>query len=688
MSSFPCDRIRNFGIIAHIDHGKSTLADRLLELTGTISKNPSENKQVLDKLKVERERGITGVHPFQRLFILLLLILVEVKAQTASMLTEHSGATYLLNLIDTPGHVDFAWEVLRSLTACQGALLLVDASQGVQAQTLSVYHAAKERGVKIIPVVNKVCIEMFTRVFCPQYTDYLAQIDLPAADPERIIAQMSATLDIDPSEVIRVSAKTGIGISNVLQAIIDRIPPPIAQRDQKLKALLFDSSYDRYRGVISLFSLQDGQLKKGDKIISCHTKKRYDVIEVGVMNPEETPVATLYAGQVRSSIVPLLPKVVYNIQTLQVGYVACNMKQSSEAHIGDTFYRMGEPVEPMGGFKQSKAMVYAGVFPVDSNDFPKLEESIARLTLTDRSVSVQRESSAALGQGCRLGFLGTLHMDVFRQRLEDEYDANVIITSPSVPYEVVYRGNKIKHVSNPVDFPDPHDHNVIEVREPMVKATIIVPDEYLGDMMDLVSSHRGTEIEHKYLDTGSTAARAMLTSTLPLSEVVTDFFDKLKQRSSGFASFDYEDAGYMQSDLYKVWVFPWKYELVEFDQNRRVMQMMLQLNGKPIDALAMVVHKSNIQKIGRIWTKKLKEVIPRQLFEVAIQATIGSKVQSRETISAIRKDVTAGLYGGHYERKLKHLERQKESKKKMKKVGNIELPQEAFYDILRTKQND
>ncbi|KAG9013242.1 Translation factor guf1 mitochondrial [Tulasnella sp. 427] len=567
-----------------------------------------------------------------------------VKAQTASMLMEHSNKTYLLNLIDTPGHVDFSWEVLRSLTACQGALLLVDASQGVQAQTLSVYHAAKERGVKIIPVVNK--------------------IDLPAADPERIIAQMSATLEIDPSEVIRVSAKTGIGVSNVLQAIVDRIPPPKALPDQKLKGLLFDSSYDRYRGVISLFSLQDGQIKKGmfgsvrglqlhsykssgDKIISCHTKKRYDVIEVGVMNPEETPVGTLYAGQ--------------------VGYVACNMKQSSEAHIGDTFYRMGEPVEPMPGFKQSKAMVYAGVFPVDSNDFPKLEESIARLTLTDRSVSVQRESSAALGQGCRLGFLGTLHMDVFRQRLEDEYDANVIITSPSVPYEIVYRGNKIRHVSNPVDFPDPHDHMVIEVREPMVRATIIVPDEYLGDMMDLVSAHRGADIEHKYLDTGSTAARAMLTSTLPLSEVVTDFFDKLKQRSSGFASFDYEDAGYMQSDLYK---------------------MMLQLNGKPIDALAMVVHKSNVQKVGRIWTKKLKEVIPRQLFEVAIQATIGSKVQARETISAIRKDVTAGLYGGHYERKLKHLERQRESKKKMKKVGNIELPQEAFYDILRTKQGN
>ncbi|KAG8902858.1 Translation factor guf1 mitochondrial [Tulasnella sp. 403] len=438
----------------------------------------------------------------------------------------------------------------------------------------------------------------------------------------------------------------GIGVSEVLEAIIKRIPPPVALREAPLKALLFDSS-----GVISLFSIQDGVLKKGDKIVSCHTKKRYDVIEVGVMNPEETPIGNIYAGQ--------------------VGYVACNMKQSSEgkSHIGDTFYQFGEAVEPLAGFKQSKAMVFAGVFPVDSNDFPKLEESIARLTLTDRSVSVQRESSAALGQGCRLGFLGTLHMDVFRQRLEDEYDANVIITSPSVPYEIVYRGtDKTKLISNPVDFPDPHDQKVIEVREPMVKATIIVPDEYLGDMMDLISNHRGTDIEHKYLDPGSsTAIRVMLTSTMPLSEIVTDFFDKLKQRSSGFASFDYEDASYMKSDLSK---------------------MMLQLNGKPIDALAMVVHKSNIAKTGRLWTKKLKEVIPRQLFEVAIQATIGSKVMARETISAIRKDVTAGLYGGHYERKLKHLERQRESKRKMKRVGNIELPQEAFYDILRTKQGE
>ncbi|KAG8928691.1 Translation factor guf1 mitochondrial [Tulasnella sp. 418] len=607
MVDFPPERIRNFGIIAHIDHGKSTLADRLLELTGTISSTAGANKQVLDKLKVERERGIT------------------VKAQTASMIHHLDNNPYLLNLIDTPGHVDFSWEVLRSLAACQGALLLVDATQGVQAQSLSVFHAAKERGVKIIPVLNK--------------------IDLPAADPERIMGQMSSTFGIDPDEVLQISAKTGLGVESVLEAIIERVPSPSPSPNTALKALLFDSSYDRYRGVISLFNVQSGVLRRGDKIQSCHTNKKYDVIDVGVMNPEETSTGSLHPGQ--------------------VGYVACNMKQSTEAHIGDTFFRVGEPVAPLGSFKASKAMVYAGIFPIDNNDFPKLEESIHRLTLTDRSVTVQRESSTALGQGHRLGFLGTLHMDVFRQRLEDEYDANVIITSPSVPYEAVYRNGKTKMISNPVEFPEPGDFKVVEVREPMVKATIIVPDEYLGQMMELITSHRGGEIDHKYLDAGSTSARVMLQSVMPLSEVVTDFFDQLKHRSSGFASFDYEEVGYMKSDLHK---------------------MMFQLNGKPIDALAMIVHKSNIAKVGRAWTKKLREVIPRQLFEVAIQAVIGSKVQARETLSAIRKDVTAGLYGGHYERKLKHLERQKESKKKMKRVGNVELPQEAFFDMLRTKQ--
>ncbi|KAK1217398.1 Translation factor guf1 mitochondrial [Marasmius sp. AFHP31] len=437
---YPTEVIRNFSIIAHIDHGKSTLADRLLEvLTRTIAKKESgKNEQVLDKLKVERDRGIT------------------VKAQTASMIHEFNGKRHLLNLIDTPGHVDFAWEVSRSLAACQGALLLVDASQGVQAQSISVFHIARERGLAIIPVLNK--------------------IDLPAAQPELVAAQMQSTFGIDPTDIIPISAKTGKGVDAVLRAVVERIPPP-PPSDLKapVKAFLFDSLYDRYRGVISLLNIQQGVLKKGDRIQSCHTRKRYEVTEIGIMHPEEVPTNSLHPGQ--------------------VGYIACNMKESSEAHIGDTLYRVGEPVEPMPGFKPSKAMVFAGVFPVNSNDFPKLEESIKRLTLTDRSVTVQRESSSALGQGSRLGFLGTLHMDVFRQRLEDEYDANIIITAPTVPYKgvnlgkrivfgrsleikVIYRDNKEVFISNPTEFPDASDPSskVKEIQEPVVKASIIVPE--------------------------------------------------------------------------------------------------------------------------------------------------------------------------------------------------------------------
>ncbi|KAF8643911.1 hypothetical protein AX16_008927 [Volvariella volvacea WC 439] len=625
LEAYSCKLIRNFSIIAHIDHGKSTLADRLLELTGTIQKKQvGRNEQVLDKLKVERERGIT------------------VKAQTASMTYSRNGSSYLLNLIDTPGHVDFSWEVSRSLAACQGALLLIDASQGVQAQSISVFHIAQERGLKIIPVLNK--------------------IDLPAAQPERIAAQIESTFGLDPSEILSISAKTGQGVEAVLNAIIERIPPPRGSEQEPLKAFLFDSFYDRYRGVISLVNLQGGKLQKGDKISSCHTRKRYEVQEVGIMHPEEVPVDSLRPGQ--------------------VGYIACNMKESSEAHIGDTLFRVGQPVEPMPGFKPAKAMVYAGIFPVDSSDFPKLEESIKRLTLTDRSVTVQRESSTALGQGCRLGFLGTLHMDVFRQRLEDEYDASVIITAPTVPYKIVYRDGKEVFISNPTEFPDVTDTTgkVKEIQEPVVRASIIVPEgkfmklledrylpfaEYFGDMMELCFSHRAEGLEHRYLDSGTaSSSRIMLTCILPLSEVVTDFFDQLKSRSSGYASFDYEDAGYMTSDLAK---------------------MSFLLNGKPVDALALIVHKSAQDTIGRKWVKKLHKVIPRQLFEVPIQAAIGRKIIARETLSALRADVTAGLYGGHYERKMKHLENQKESKRRMKKVGTVELPQEAFFDILSTK---
>ncbi|OBZ75760.1 Translation factor GUF1, mitochondrial [Grifola frondosa] len=549
---------------------------RLLELTGTIDKKTKGlNQQVLDKLKVERERGIT------------------VKAQTASMFHSKDGIRYLLNLIDTPGHVDFAWEVSRSLAACQGALLLVDATQGVQAQSISVFHIAQERGLTIIPVLNK--------------------IDMPAAQPDIIASQMQATFGIDPADILQISAKTGQGVENVLKAIIERIPPPVEDASAPLKAVLFDSSYDRYRGVISLLSIQNGVLKKGE---------------------------------------------------------------------------VGERVEPMPGFKPAKAMVYAGVFPVDSNDFLKLEESIKRLTLTDRSVEVTRESSTALGQGCRLGFLGTLHMDVFRQRLEDEYDASVIITAPTVPYKVVYK-DRTALVSNPTDFPDIADYGskVKEIQEPVVNASIIVPQgalraascvpkctnvhalflftqEYLGDMMDLCFSHRAENLDHRYLDSLGSSSRAILTCTLPLSEIVIDFFDKLKSRSSGFASFDYEDAGYQPSNLSK---------------------MVFLLNSKPVDALALIVHRSAEQEVGRAWVKKLHKVIPRQMFEVPIQAAIGRRIIARETLSAMRADVTAGLYGGHYERKMKHLENQKESKRKMKRIGSIDLPQEAFFDILSSK---
>ncbi|KAK0228813.1 P-loop containing nucleoside triphosphate hydrolase protein [Armillaria fumosa] len=614
MEDFTCDAIRNFSIIAHIDHGKSTLADR--SLTGTIQKKRTgKNEQVLDKLKVERERGITE-----------LLLTCTVKAQTASMFHKHEEKMHLLNLIDTPGHVDFAWEVSRSLAACQGALLLVDASQGVQAQSISVFHIAKERGLKIIPVLNK--------------------IDLPAAQPELMAAQMEAAFGIDPTDILHISAKTGKGVEEVLKAVIERIPPPTGDQNAPLKAFLFDSLYDRYRGVISLISVQGGVIRKGDRISSCHTRKRYDITEVGIMHPEEIPTNGLYPGQ--------------------VGYIACNMKESSEAHIGDTLHRHGTPVEPMPGFKPSKAMVYAGVFPVDSSDFPKLEESIKRLTLTDRSITIQCESSSALGQGCRLGFLGTLHMDVFRQRLEDEYDANIIITAPTVPFKIIPTKGNDYFISNPTEFPDIAESmgKVKEVQEPVVSASIIAPEEYFGEITDLCFIHRADNLDHRYLDAGSglASSRVIITCVMPLSEIVTDFFNQLKSRTSGFASFDYEDAGYQKSDLAK---------------------MVFLLNGKPVDALALVVHKSAQDKIGRAWVKKLHKVIPRQLFEVPIQAAIGKKVIARETLSAMRADVTAGLYGGHYERKMKHLENQKEGKRRMKKVGTVELPQEAFFDILK-----
>ncbi|KAI9638759.1 uncharacterized protein MKK02DRAFT_9599, partial [Dioszegia hungarica] len=598
---------RNISIIAHIDHGKSTLADRLLQLTGTLP--ASSSPQFLDKLKVEKERGIT------------------VKAQTVSLIHTHTdGERYLINLIDTPGHVDFSYEVSRSLGACEGALLLVDCTQGIQAQTLSVFHYAEEANLTLLPVINKV--------------------DLPHASPKETSEQIAATLGLPMGNHVHISAKSGLGVPQVLTSIIDELPPPppSEETDGRLRGLVFDTFYDHFRGVVSLVRLFSGSIRKGDKVRFLQAGKKYDVLEVGVHNPEEVPVDVLLDGQ--------------------VGYVVCNMKNSDEAHIGDTICHADKLVDALPGFKPMKAMVYAGVFPVDSGDFSKLEEAIERLTLNDRSVSIQRESSAALSQGFRLGFLGTLHLDVFRQRLEDEYESNVIITSPTVPFKVVYKDGREEFISNPADFPDITDPKarVAHIEEPMVAATIFVPNEYIGEMMTLCAKYRGIQQEYRILENSS---RAVLRYTLPLSEIVTDFFSELKSASSGFASFDYEEAGYQRSDLVK---------------------LNMMLNSKPVDALAMVVHRNAAVAIGRTWTKKLREVLPRQLFELAIQAAIGTKVVARESLSAMRKDVTAGLYGGHYERKMKHLEKQKKGKQRLKRLaGNIDVPQSAFFDVLSSR---
>ncbi|KAJ1970336.1 Translation factor guf1 mitochondrial [Dimargaris xerosporica] len=601
ISAYPAEYIRNFSIIAHIDHGKSTLADRLLELTGTIDKNAS-NKQVLDKLKVERERGIT------------------VKAQTASMFYDYQGRRYLLNLIDTPGHVDFSYEVSRSLAACQGTLLLVDASQGIQAQTVANFYLAFGEDLAILPVLNK--------------------IDLPGADPTKVKTQLHSAFDMDPDQVLAISAKSNLNVDQVLPLVIEQIPPPVDTVQQPLKALLFDSWYDSYVGVVCLVRVVDGTVRKGDTIVSSHSKRKYEIAEVGIMFPDPTPTTSLQAGQ--------------------VGYITCNMKTVSEAHVGDTFYRLKQPVDPLPGFVPAKSMVFSGIFPVDSGEFARLDESIEKLTLNDASVSLQKETSNALGQGWRLGFLGTLHMDVFRQRLEEEYDARVIITQPTVPYRVVYTSGDVKTVRTPAEFPEYHEmaSMVSETQEPMVSATMIFPQEYLGAMMDLCSQHRSGEQEHTFID----ETRVMMTCKLPMAEIVDDFYTQLKSRSSGYASFDYEECGYVPSDLAK---------------------LSVNINRRPVDALSVIVHRSQVESVGRSIAQKLKKVIKRQLFEVAVQVVAGSRVVARETISATRKDVTAKCYGGDVTRKMKLLQKQKEGKKRMRMIGNVEIPQEAFLAVIK-----
>ena len=598
LKNFLPEKIRNFSVIAHIDHGKSTLCDRLLEVTGTLSTR-NKNEQFLDKLQVERERGIT------------------VKAQSASMLYEYNGETYLLNLIDTPGHVDFNYEVSRSLYACQGALLLVDAAQGVQAQTMANFYLAFEQNLTIVPVINK--------------------IDMANADIPRVSSEMETLFDFNDSEIIRASAKVGLGVSEILQAVIERIPAPKSDREKPLKALLFDSWFDAYKGVICLIALQDGVLKKGDTITVAHSNKNYEILELGLLYPDQKPMDALYAGQ--------------------VGYIVSGMKTVREARIGDTIYHTKKEVPLFPGFKPAKPMVFAGIYPIENTEFELLRDAVEKLTLNDASVSIEKKSSVALGLGFRCGFLGLLHMDVFKQRLEQEYNLSVIITAPSVLYKIklAYTGELVA-LENPADFPDPQQ--IDEILEPVINATIILPKKYLGDIIKLCQDKRGIQKELKFLS----EERIILNYLLPLNEVATDFYDQLKSLSAGYASLDYEEADYQIADLVK---------------------MDILLNGKPVDALSLIVHADSSYRIGRELVTKLRGLIPRQLFEIIIQAAIGAKIIARETISALRKNVIAKCYGGDITRKRKLLEKQKEGKKKMKQVGNVEIPQEAFMSLLK-----
>uniref|UniRef100_A0A3Q3A6Q8 GTP binding elongation factor GUF1 n=1 Tax=Kryptolebias marmoratus TaxID=37003 RepID=A0A3Q3A6Q8_KRYMA len=612
MSKFPVDRIRNFCIIAHIDHGKSTLADRLLEMTGAIAKT-EKNRQVLDKLQVERERGIT------------------VKAQTASLFYTHAGQQYLLNLIDTPGHVDFSYEVSRSLSACQGALLIVDANQVLNARIvinlLLFFVPPPLQGHSVIPCV-------------------ILPIDLKNADPERVESQIETVFDIPSEECIRISAKLGTNVEKVLQAVVDRIPPPVGSISDPFKALVFDSNFDHYRGVVANIAVIGGRVNKGDKIVSAHLNKTYEVNELGLLRPDEQPTQKLFAGQ--------------------VGYLIAGMKDVKEAQIGDTLYLQEQPVEALPGFKPAKAMVFAGMYPMDQSEYPALRSAIERLTLNDSSVTVQKDSSLALGAGWRLGFLGLLHMEVFNQRLEQEYNASVIVTAPTVPYKAVLSSAKlIKHgreeitIVNPAQFPD--KSLVSEYLEPMVVGTILSPDTYTGKIMSLCLSRRAVQKNMVYID----EQRVMMKYLFPLNEIVVDFYDLLKSLSSGYASFDYENAGYQAADLIK---------------------MDFLLNGRPVEELTTIVHRASAYSTGKAMCERLKESIPRQLFEIAIQAAIGSKVIARETIKPFRKNVLAKCYGGDITRKMKLLKKQAEGKKKMRRIGNVDVPKDAFINVLKRKE--
>ncbi|MBX9947648.1 MAG: translation elongation factor 4 [Candidatus Obscuribacterales bacterium] len=594
--------IRNFSIIAHIDHGKSTLADRLLEYTKTIAKRDMQ-AQILDTMDIERERGIT------------------IKAQPARMeYTAQDGKHYILNLIDTPGHVDFGYEVSRSLAACEGALLVVDASQGVEAQTLANVHLAVENNLEIVPIINK--------------------IDLPSADPERIRAEIEEVIGLDASHAVLASAKNHIGIEETLEAIVNFINPPENTASKPLRALVFDSYFESYRGIIVYFRVKDGEIKMGDKIRFMENKSDFEVTELGVLRPQQFKVDRLGPGE--------------------VGYLAASIKDVATL-VGDTITLQERPApEPLPGYRPAKPMVYAGLYPVDNEQYPDLREALEKLILNDSSLQYEPETSEALGFGFRCGFLGLLHMEIIQERLEREYDLRLITTAPSVVYRVTKTDGSILMIENPAFLPDPNYRTMIE--EPYVSASIMVPNDFVGQIMELCQGRRGIFQDMKYLD----PRRAMLHYELPLAEIITDFFDQLKSRSRGYASLDYHFNEYRESNLVKLDIL---------------------ISGEPCDALSAIVHRERAAGYGRLLAEKLKKLIPRQMFEVPIQAAIGGKIIARETVSAQRKDVLSKCYGGDISRKRKLLEKQKEGKKRMKSVGRVEIPQEAFMAVLKLEED-
>jgi GTP-binding protein LepA len=589
-------RIRNFSIVAHIDHGKSTLADRILQLTGAVAERDMR-EQMLDSMDLERERGIT------------------IKAQAVRVPWTYDGEQYELNLIDTPGHVDFSYEVSRSLAACEGVILIVDAAQGLEAQTLANAHLALDNDLEIVPVLNK--------------------IDLPAADPEGVSQQVVDFLGGTVDEVLRISAKTGVGVSDVLDAVCERIPPPTGDLDAPARALVFDSTYDQYRGVIAFIRVVDGSLTAGDEIIGLQSKVRMTVEEIGVMTPSLQPIPRLDAGE--------------------VGFIVTGIKDVSEVRVGDTFtHQRGGATEPLPGYLDVKPMVFAGLFPTDADGYQDLRDALDRLRLNDASLIYEPETSQALGFGFRCGFLGLLHMDVVRERLEREFDLDLLVTTPNVAYEVLTTHGLVE-VHNPSQMPDAN--SIEETHEPYVKASLIVPKEYVGTVMELAQERRG-EFDHmEYLS----PTRVQVLYQLPLAEIVLDFYDQLKSRTKGYASFDYELSGYRSSNLVKLDIL---------------------LNGDPVDALSLVVHRDRAYEAGKALVERLRKVIPRQFFDVPIQASIGSRIISRETVKAKRKDVLAKCYGGDVTRKRKLLEKQKKGKKRMKVIGTVEVPQEAFLAVL------